>query len=85
MTLLAFHPLQAAYLHHMISTAERLVQRLRPEAHYVIGTVYNDFDIISGQVSRHCSAPPHPIRGVCYALLGAQACRVLIGAWNPTL
>ena len=57
MTLLAFHPLQAAYLHHMISTAERLVQRLRPEAHYVIGTVYNDFDIISGQFSR--SSPLH--------------------------
>ena len=33
----------------------------------------------------HFSAPPHPARGVCYALLRARADRVLIGAWNPML
>ena len=30
-------------------------------------------------------APPHPIRAVCHALLGARADLVLVGAWNPTL
>ena len=31
------------------------------------------------------SAPPHPTRAVGYALLGAHADRVPIGAWNPTV
>ena len=31
------------------------------------------------------SAPHHPARPVCYALLGAHAYRVLISAWNPML
>ena len=31
------------------------------------------------------SAPRHPARPVCYALLGAHAYRVLISAWNPML
>ena len=38
-----------------------------------------------GPVLAHLSAPPHPTRAVCCALLGAHAERVLIGAWNPML
>ena len=33
----------------------------------------------------HFSAPPHPTRFVCRALVGANADRVLIGAWNLML
>ena len=33
----------------------------------------------------HFSAPPHPARALCYALLSDHAGRVLIGACNPML
>ena len=46
---------------------------------------YNDFDIISGPVFAHFSAPPHPLHDVCYVRLRAHADRVLIGACNPML
>ena len=38
-----------------------------------------------GPFLTHFSAPPHPTRVVCYALLGARADWVLIGVWNPML
>ena len=44
----------------------------------------NGFDIILGPRFSRISQPrPHPTRAVRYAILGAHADRVLIGAWNP--
>ena len=44
-----------------------------------------NFDIIFGPFYARFSAPPHPARAVCCALLGANADRVLIGGLNPML
>ena len=38
-----------------------------------------------GPFPANFSVPHHPTRAVGYALLGADADRVLIGAWNPIL
>ena len=38
-----------------------------------------------GPFSARFSAPPRPMRAVCYVLLGAHAERVLIVAWYPML
>ena len=38
-----------------------------------------------GPFSAHFSAPAHPARAVCRALLGAHADRGLIRVWNPML
>ena len=38
-----------------------------------------------GPLFARFSAPPHPARAVCCALLGARADRVLIGGCNPML
>ena len=47
--------------------------------------VYGNFDIILDQFTRIFKLHPHPPRAVCYALLGAHAYRVLVGACNAML
>jgi len=43
---------------------------------------YGNCCFIFGPFLAHFSAPFHPARAVCCALLGVHADRVLIGAWN---
>ena len=46
---------------------------------------YANFDVIFGPFLAHLSASPHPTRLMGYALPGAHADRVLMGAWIPML
>ena len=44
---------------------------------------YGNFDIILDHFSRIFNLHLHPTRAACYALPGAYADWLLIGAWNP--
>ena len=50
-----------------------------------LSPLYGNFDIILGPFFAHLSPPRHPTRAACYALPGAYADWLLIGAWNPLL
>ena len=49
------------------------------------GAMYGNFDIILGHFSRICRLEPRRAIMLLYALPGAYADWLLIGAWNPML
>ena len=91
-SLSALSPLQVVYSRNFVQQIKRIVKHLLRPAHTIVFHVDASAgsDYLVRQLRHHFgpflarfSAPPHPTRAVGYALLGAHADRVLIGAWNP--